>query len=81
MFKDIFKGEKGKKIPGDIAVVGFDNIPLAEHLDPPLTTIERLVEDIAYESGKILLNSVTSPQKKKPQIRLFEPKLIVRNST
>lgn len=71
----------GKKIPEDIAVVGFDNIPLAEHLDPSLTTIEQFMEDIAYESGKILLNSVTSPQKKKPQIRLFEPKLIVRNST
>lgn len=72
----------GKKIPEDIAVVGFDNIPLCEHLDPPLTTIEQLMEDIAYESAKVLLNSITSPQqKKKPQIRLLEPKLIVRNST
>lgn len=71
----------GKRIPEDIAVVGFDNIPLCEHFDPPITTIEQSMKDIAYESAKVLLDLIVSPHKKKAEIRLFEPKLIVRNST
>lgn len=72
--------KSGKKVPQDIAVVGFDNIPLCEHFDPPITTVKQSMKDIAYESGKVLLDSIASPKKRKAQIRLFEPKLIVRNS-
>ena len=31
--------EAGYRIPQDVAVVGFDNLPLCEYIDPPLTTI------------------------------------------
>ena len=71
----------GKKIPEELAVVGFDNIPLCEYFDPSITTVEQPTEDIAYESAKALLNLIASPRKKNPHIRLFEPKLIIRNTT
>lgn len=71
----------GKRIPEDIAIVGFDNIPLCELFEPSITTVEQPVKDIAYAGGKALLDSILSPQKKKkPQTILFEPKLIIRES-
>lgn len=71
----------GKKVPDDIAVAGFDNIPLCELFDPAITTIEQPVKDIAYAAAKALLDSIASlGEERKAQIRLFEPKLIIRNS-
>lgn len=70
----------GKRIPEDIAIVGFDNIPLCELFEPSITTVEQPVKDIACAGGKALLDSILSPQKKKPQTILFEPKLIIRES-
>ncbi|MDD4879385.1 MAG: substrate-binding domain-containing protein, partial [Candidatus Omnitrophica bacterium] len=70
---------EGKKVPEDIAVVGFDNIPICELFDPPITTIDQPVVDIAYEAGSDLLNSINSPHKKS-FTRFFDPKLIIRKS-
>ncbi|MFA5094275.1 MAG: LacI family DNA-binding transcriptional regulator [Candidatus Omnitrophota bacterium] len=69
----------GKKVPEDVAVVGFDNIPICELFDPPITTVEQPVADIAYAAGQDLINSAYSPHKKS-LLRYFEPKLIKRKS-
>lgn len=71
--------EAGRRVPEDIAVVGFDNIPLCELLDPTITTIEHPIKDIAYEAAKTLLDLINNPNKK-PSMRLFEPRLIIRKS-
>ncbi|MFH1779004.1 MAG: LacI family DNA-binding transcriptional regulator [Candidatus Omnitrophota bacterium] len=70
----------GKRVPEDIAVIGFDNIPLCKHFDPPITTVMQPIKDIAYESTRALLDSIDLSHKKMAQIKLFEPKLIVRKS-
>jgi DNA-binding LacI/PurR family transcriptional regulator len=69
----------GKKVPEDVAVIGFDNIPICELFDPAITTIEQPLADIAYEAGSDLLNSINAPHKKST-LRYFEPKLIIRKS-
>lgn len=71
--------DSGRRVPDDIAVIGFDNIPLCELLDPPITTIEQPIADIAYESAVSLLNLIESPGRK-THIKYFEPKLIIRKS-
>ncbi len=71
--------KSGRRVPEDIAVVGFDNIPLCELFDPSITTIEHPIKDIAYEAAKTLLGLIDNPRKK-PSIRLFEPRLIIRKS-
>ena len=47
--------EQGRQVPQDVSVVGFDDIPLAEHCSPPLTTIR---QNIA-KTGEILVHNLT----------------------
>ena len=47
--------KKGLKIPGDIAVIGFDDAPVARHTVPTLTTIRQPVEELATVATRLLL--------------------------
>ncbi len=48
--------QNGKRVPNDISIVGFDDIPTAEHLAPALTTIRQ----DTFAAGEALVNSVLS---------------------
>ncbi|WP_330240859.1 LacI family DNA-binding transcriptional regulator [Streptomyces sp. NBC_00525] len=45
----------GKSVPGDIAVVGFDDIPMAEHTEPPLTTVRQPTRRMGETAARMLL--------------------------
>lgn len=49
----------GRRIPDDISLVGFDDIPLAEFLDPPLTTIRVPAEQVGLAIGEALLDRLS----------------------
>ncbi|HTX29352.1 MAG TPA: LacI family DNA-binding transcriptional regulator [Streptosporangiaceae bacterium] len=69
----------GRAIPGDVSVVGFDDMPVAEFLTPPLTTV-RL--DFA-ELGRVcfaLLLALMERKETLPHVRRPEPELIIRES-
>lgn len=53
-------GEMGKKIPEDISVVGFDNISMAEHLHPGLTTINVNKNEMVRAAIKVLVDEIES---------------------
>lgn len=73
--------EKGLKIPQDIAVLGIDNIPLSEYYYPSLTTISQSVRKMAEGAINILNQHLKNPENHKSQRIIFQPKLIIRNST
>ncbi len=73
--------EKGLKIPQDIAVLGIDNIPLSEYYYPALTTISQSVRKMAEGAIKILNQHLKDPEIYTHQRIIFQPKLIIRNST
>ena len=73
--------EKGLKIPQDIAVLSIDNIPLSEYYYPALTTIDQSVKEMAKEAIIILDQQLKNPENKKCQRSIFQPKLIIRDST
>lgn len=71
---------KGRDIPRDIAVVGFDNVPSCENYSPPLTTIAQPIKDMAVAATQSLIKMVSSG-KSHDYTRFFKPNLIIRKST
>jgi DNA-binding LacI/PurR family transcriptional regulator len=70
--------EANKRIPEDIAVVGFDDIRLARYLDPPLTTVHVPIEDAAIAAVQQLLRLI---ERGEAEIETLLPtELIVRRS-
>lgn len=50
--------ESGRRVPDDISVVGFDDIPLAAYFDPPLTTVRLPAHDLGRAAGVALLDRI-----------------------
>ncbi|HBQ64203.1 MAG TPA: GntR family transcriptional regulator [Clostridiales bacterium] len=50
--------ELGINIPDDLAIVGFDNIPMLNYMTPALTTIEQDFYSIGYTSAEILMDQI-----------------------
>ena len=46
----------GRSVPGDVAVVGFDDLPFARRTAPPLTTVHQPVQDLGREMAKMLIS-------------------------
>ena len=70
--------ESGRSVPGDVSVVGFDDIPEAAYLIPPLTTVRQDFTAVGRRAIEILraaLSGSTGPA------RLISPELVVRAST
>lgn len=48
----------GRRVPDDVAVVGFDDLPLAEHTQPPLTTIRQPIDQVGSVAAAMLLKAI-----------------------
>jgi len=68
-------------IPGDVSVVGFDDIDLAPHVDPPLTTVHQPIRRKGEEAVRLLLTVVQRRDQARPEHLRLETRLIVRGST
>jgi DNA-binding LacI/PurR family transcriptional regulator len=67
------------RVPEDVSVVGFDDIPLARHFDPPLTTIHLPARALGEAAGRALLERLAGKLDKGRM--LLETELVVRAST
>lgn len=70
---------RGLRVPIDFSVVGFDDIPEAEHLLPPLTTMRQDFERVGRDMLATLLDHINGEQADPPPLSV--PQLIRRNST
>lgn len=70
----------GLRIPGDVAIVGFDDIPLAGFYDPTLTTIRLPAHGLGWAAGERLARLIHGDVLDQPGLFL-ETELVVREST
>jgi DNA-binding LacI/PurR family transcriptional regulator len=68
-----------RRIPGDVAVVGFDDSAAALSCDPRLTTVRQPVEEMAGEMARLLLRQINAPAGPVQSVT-FQPSLVVRES-
>jgi LacI family transcriptional regulator len=72
--------EAGLDVPRDVAVVGFDDIPLAAHTDPPLTTVHQPLRQMGETAARMLMSFFAgTPLPDTPNV--IPTSLIVRAST
>ncbi|WP_326573872.1 LacI family DNA-binding transcriptional regulator [Streptomyces sp. NBC_00481] len=53
--------EAGRRVPEDVSVVGFDDIPVAAYVTPPLTTVRQPFDAVAQEGLKRLVHAIENP--------------------
>jgi DNA-binding LacI/PurR family transcriptional regulator len=70
----------GRRVPDDVSVVGFDDIPEVRYLTPPLTTVRQDFDEVGRESFGLLLAAIGGDPAE-PLKLTFTPELIVREST
>jgi DNA-binding LacI/PurR family transcriptional regulator len=71
--------ERGRRVPEDVSVVGFDDVPEAPFFSPPLTTVRQNFGEVGRHAFQLLLDQIDglTPERR----RIVEPELVVREST
>jgi len=73
--------DAGLRCPDDISVIGFDDISSAAYQTPRLTTVRQPLRRMGETAVQTLLKRIEAPTAAYPEVILFEPELMVREST
>ncbi len=71
---------EGLKVPDDISLIGFNDSPIARHLDVPLTTVKYPTYQVGRLAGELMEKLITG-QRIEKQKYLVDTELIIRNTT
>ncbi len=71
--------QHGIAVPGQVAVTGFDDIPVARHLRPPLTTVRQAIQDLGATAFEVLHAMISRQEPRGRDIMLPAP-LVLRES-
>lgn len=73
--------DAGLRIPDDIALVGWDDIPTAALTSPGLTTMAMPKRELGATAASVLLRQINAGERAKRVRRMFDPQLMVRQSS
>lgn len=69
----------GKRVPEDIALVGFDDMPFAAHTDPPLTTMRQPIARAGFSAAELLIQRLGGDDDAPPRL-ILPTELVIRES-
>jgi len=73
--------DAGLSVPGDVSVVGFDDILSAAYATPSLTTVRQPLSEMGQRGAQVLLERIADQSKTFPTDIVMEPELVIREST
>jgi LacI family transcriptional regulator len=71
--------ERGLRLPDDLSIIGFDDIPQATHIHLPLTTVRQPLEEMGRTAAALLLHYIAQPTPEVERIEL-PTQLVIRQS-
>jgi len=72
--------EAGLRIPEDVAVVGFDDVPIAEYVNPALTTVRVSIASLGAKAAERLLTSMSNNSSTERKHEVLPTELVIRSS-
>ncbi len=70
--------KNGMSVPGDVALIGFDDLPVAQNATPPLTTVRQPLRDLAVAAVRTIMDQITG--REVPRLQVMQTHLVVRES-
>jgi LacI family transcriptional regulator len=71
---------RGLRIPADVSLVGFDDVPWMEMVEPAITVVEQPTLELGRRAARLLLRRLDGPTLE-PALEILQPRLVVRGST
>ncbi len=62
--------DAGLRVPEDVSVIGFDDIPLASYFEPPLTTLRQPMKESGRQAARMLIETIQNPDRPREGILL-----------
>jgi LacI family transcriptional regulator, galactose operon repressor len=72
---------RGLRIPTDISLVGFDDVPWMVMVDPPITVVDQPTVELGRSAARLLLRRLNGGPALAPAVDVLQPHLVVRGST
>jgi DNA-binding LacI/PurR family transcriptional regulator len=72
--------EHGRRVPDDVSIIGFDDVPEAAYFTPPLTTVRPDFAAVAAASLELLMAQISSGPSETVARRTIAPSLVERDS-
>ena len=73
---------RGLRVPADLSIVGFDDVPVAQYLSPSLTTVRQPMAEMGRRITETLINFLEGERNPPPvEDALLQPELVIRDSS
>lgn len=72
--------DEGIEVPRDMAVAGFDDIPIARHMSPALSSVHVPIAELGKRACKRLIDALARPEEYEPRHEVLRTTLVVRAS-
>ena len=73
--------ERNINVPGELSVIGFDDIELSRYVYPALTTVGQSIRELGDSAAALLLSRIGAPSRGAVEQRIVAPRIVLREST